>query len=56
MKQAWITVLGREPEARETASSLSYLAGFPKLPANDEERWASLCRALIASNEFMYVQ
>ena len=56
VKQAWITVLGREPEARETASSLSYLAGFPKLPANDEERWASLCRALIASNEFMYVQ
>ena len=59
VKQAWITVLGREPEERETASSLSYLAGFPKLPANNEGHlaaWTSLCRALMASNDFMYVQ
>ncbi|MBK5294600.1 MAG: PSD1 domain-containing protein [Acidobacteriia bacterium] len=59
VKQAWATVLGREPEARETSSSLSYLAEFPKLPENDEGRltaWASLCRTLIASNDFIYIQ
>jgi cytochrome c553 len=59
VKQGWLLVLGREPEARETESSLAYLAGFPKLPENDEGRltaWASLCRALMASNDFMYVQ
>jgi hypothetical protein len=59
VREAWVAVLGREPEAAEAASSMSYLAGFPKLPANDEGRlaaWASLCRALMASNDFMYVQ
>ena len=59
VKQAWLTVLGHEPEPPEAASSLSYLAGFPKLTANGEGRlaaWTSLCRALMASNDFMYVQ
>jgi len=59
VKEAFVAVLGREPATAETASSLSYLAGFPKLPANDEGRlaaWTSLCRALMASNDFMYVQ
>jgi hypothetical protein len=59
VKKAWVAVLGREPSEMEADSSLSYLAGFPKLPANDEGRltaWSSLCRALMASNDFMYVQ
>ena len=57
--RAWVTVLGRQPAAPEAASSLSYLAEFPKLPANDEGRllkWTSLCRTLFASNDFMYLQ
>ena len=57
--QAWVTVLGREPRPEEAASSASYLAGFPNGPANDEGRllaWTSLCRTLLASNDFMYVQ
>jgi len=55
VKQAWVAVLGREPSAPELDSSLSYLAGFPK-PAAGEDAWASLCRSLMASNDFMYVQ
>ena len=34
------------------------MAEFPKLPGTDEGRllvWASLCRTLIASNDFIYV-
>jgi hypothetical protein len=57
--EAWVAVLGRPPAAAEADSSLSYLAGFPKQRANDEGRlaaWTSLCRALMASNDFMYVQ
>ena len=58
VKRAWRTVLGREASAGEVAESLRYMAGFPRLPANDEGRlaaWASLCRTLIASNDFIYV-
>ena len=59
VKQAWVTVLGREPAAWEASSSLSYLAGFPKAPADDDGRllkWTSLCRTLLASNDFVYLQ
>ncbi len=58
--KAYRTVLGREPLAQEVSSSMEYLKGFPKLPASDGDgqllAWASLCRTLIASNEFIYVQ
>ncbi|MFN0104175.1 MAG: PSD1 and planctomycete cytochrome C domain-containing protein [Bryobacteraceae bacterium] len=56
VKRAWATVLGRDPESRELSWGLAYLAGFPKLAKNDAAAWASLCRALMASNEFIYVQ
>jgi hypothetical protein len=58
VREAWETVLGRAPAAGEVRGSLAYMAGFPKLPGNDEGRllaWASLCRTLIASNDFIYV-
>ena len=58
VRAAWVTVLGRQPAADEVETSLRYMAGFPKLPSNDDGRlmaWASLCRALIASNDFIYV-
>lgn len=56
--RAWFTVLGREPEKDEVAASLQYIARFPAKPADDSGRllaWSSLCRALIASNDFIYV-
>jgi len=54
VKQAWRVVLGREPADAEAASSLAYLAGFPN--GDPLLKWTSLCRTLIASNEFIYVQ
>jgi len=53
VKRAWNMVLGREPDAREASWSLAYVKDFP---GKREDRWMSLCRALMASNDFMYVQ
>jgi hypothetical protein len=58
VSRAWFTVLGREPSPEEVAAGLDYVQRYPAKPANDEARllaWASLCRALIASNDFIYV-
>ena len=44
VREAWETVLGRAPAAGEVQGSLAYMAGFPKLPGNDEGRllaWAN---------------
>jgi len=54
VNHAWRTVLGREPSAAESAAGLAYVEKFPQ-DANNAA-WASLCRALIASNEFIYIQ
>lgn len=58
VSRAWFTVLGREPERDEIRASLDYIARFPAKPTDDSGRllaWSSFCRALIASNDFIYV-
>lgn len=51
---AYRTVLVRRPETDEVESALDYLAGFTRRK-DREEAWTSLCRILIGSNEFIYV-
>ncbi len=56
--RAYLTVIGRGPAADEAAMARDYLSRFPGRPDNDEGRrmaWASLCRTLIASNDFIYI-
>jgi hypothetical protein len=56
--RAWYKVLGREPDPGETAASLQYVKMFPAKASDDSGRllaWTSLCRTLIASNDFIYV-
>jgi hypothetical protein len=53
VRRAWLTVLGREPDDAEATGTLQYVTGFPG--ADRQLAWASLCRALIASNDFIYV-
>ena len=56
--RAWLTVIGRAPAPEEVTAAKDYLARFPGRPGNDEGRqtaWASLCRTLIASNDFIYI-
>ena len=55
---AWLLALGRQPQPMETQRALEYLERFPAKPENVEGpllAWASLCRALVASNDFIYV-
>ncbi|MBL8242143.1 MAG: DUF1549 domain-containing protein [Bryobacterales bacterium] len=53
-RRAWQTVLGRQATPDEVAATLRYVAGFPN---GDGQllAWSSFCRALIASNDFIYV-
>jgi hypothetical protein len=51
---AWNRILGRDPRPEEAAEAAVYLRNFPgKAPA--QLAWASLCRGLAASNEYLYV-
>lgn len=56
--RAFQTVLGRAPTPEESAAGVDYLRRFPSKPSDDEGRllaWSSFCRALIASNDYIYV-
>ena len=56
--QLFERILGRPPTADEITGSIKYINGFTP-SANDQSAlagWQSLCRVLIASNEFLYVE
>jgi hypothetical protein len=58
VSRAWYKVLGREPSKDELEDSLGYLERFPAKSSDDAGRllaWSSLCRTLIASNDFLYL-
>jgi hypothetical protein len=58
MESAYQRILNRSPDDREIALSLSYLADFMrKFPSPQAElkAWQSLCRVLMSSNDFVYV-
>ena len=58
VSRAWYKVLGREPTSEESKTSLQYVQRFPVKSSDDNARllaWSSLCRTLIASNDFIYI-
>jgi hypothetical protein len=58
VSRAWYAVLGRAPNDEESNTSLRYVREFPATARDDEARllaWSSLCRTLIASNDFVYL-
>jgi hypothetical protein len=58
VSRAWYKVLGREPNKDELEDSLRYVERFPAKASDDAGRllaWSSLCRTLIASNDFIYL-
>ena len=58
LRKLYLKVLNREPAADELDAGLSYVANFQKKFAarrTETDAWFSLCRILIASNEFVYV-
>jgi hypothetical protein len=53
--RAWRTVLGREPTRQDIESAMEYVRRFPSDKQGSLLSWSSFCRALIASNDFIYV-
>ena len=58
VRRAHLLVLNRPAAKEMVAAALSYLAGFPSdEQANSaKQTWTSFCRALIASNAFLFVE
>ena len=52
VRQAFLLAYGRQATRSEVVSSLEYLNGAE----GDNENWLGFCRALISSNEFVYVE
>jgi hypothetical protein len=56
--RAWWIILAREPGSDERSAALNYIREFPAKSGNDDVRllsWSSFCRALISSNDFIYI-
>jgi cytochrome c553 len=58
VESAYLRILNRQPAKEEVDQSLKYIEGFKQKFAGenvDQKAWQSLCRALMASNDFVYV-
>jgi hypothetical protein len=58
VESAYLRILNRQPVKEEVDQSLKYIEGFKQKFAGanaDQKAWQSLCRALMASNDFVYV-
>ena len=59
VRDAYLIVLGRQPEPSEVDSALTYvasLAGKLDGPEAALKAWGSLCHILVATNEFLYLE
>ena len=63
--QLFARILGREPTADDTAAARTYVSDYNQQPSSpssndradaDPAGWHSLCRILMSSNEFLYVE
>ncbi|MDX1983771.1 MAG: PSD1 and planctomycete cytochrome C domain-containing protein [Bryobacteraceae bacterium] len=58
LERVYLRAVNRRPDAGEVDSALTYITRFQKTYPGAHARqdaWQSFCRALIASNEFIYV-
>lgn len=58
IETAYARILNRRPDGGEAASAEKYVDGFKKkFPGkmSDQKAWQSLCRVLMSSNDFVYV-
>jgi hypothetical protein len=58
VEAAYLRILNRQPTKDEVEGALNYVTGFKQKFAGkdaDQKAWQSLCRALMASNNFVYV-
>ena len=58
VETAYARILNRRPDKSEIDQALNYVAGFRQKFAGekaDQKAWQSLCRVLMSSNDFVYV-
>ncbi|MCG3160861.1 MAG: hypothetical protein JMDDDDMK_01937 [Acidobacteria bacterium] len=58
VETAYARILNRQPAKEEVDQSLKYIEGFKQKFAGEnvgQKAWQSLCRALMSSNDFVYV-
>jgi Protein of unknown function (DUF1549)/Protein of unknown function (DUF1553)/Planctomycete cytochrome C len=58
IEAAYARILNRHPDKGEVEQALNYIAGFKQRFAGekaDQKAWQSLCRVLMSSNDFVYV-
>jgi hypothetical protein len=58
IESAYVIILNRRPDKDEIDQGLNYIAGFKQKFAGenaDQKAWRSLLRALMSSNDFIYV-
>ena len=59
IRRAYYRVLGRPAREKEVTRALEYLRLFPGKPDGQVGRlltWTSFCRALVSSNDFLYIR
>ena len=59
IRGAYYRVLARPAQEKESKAALDYIQLFPSKPDGQAGRllaWTSFCRALIASNDFLYIR
>ncbi len=56
IEEAYVRIVNRKPTAPEVDSGLTYMSKYKeKVGGTDKDAWQSLCRVLMASNDFIYV-
>ena len=55
VKLAFRRALGREPDEKELAQALELVQLTRSSLKSDDKAWASLCQALLVTNEFRYI-
>jgi len=57
IEDTYVAILDRRPDAGEMDAGLSYMQGLRRKwkDITEEKAWQSLCHALMASNEFVYL-
>jgi hypothetical protein len=55
VRKLYLRVLDRQATGGEIDGALSYVEGFQKRGGNTRDAWASFCRILLSSNEYIYL-
>ena len=61
MRDLYLIALGRQPAQTEIARALAFVDRYAPPPLSNDEAavksaWQALCRVIMSSNEFLYVE